>query len=282
MQNDPQKTFTDSIATQALIGYHLGCPVYLSNLISEGETTSTSLVPEEVPRLFRTLQTLPENKIPGTANVAKLQTVQVIEQRVCRKLDEVTTASLHSLTIRPSILSSSPPVVANWSKDTKPPNYSWIVYPIGRYNRPISTDTGYPIDLIFSIKITDAKDFPNESITEIRLQVPIGKRTDANCQPMARLMEKFDGPDPVILRNLRWNVIMCQHKAAGVLDITLFPRSTKNIVHVTRAGDCSFILPLVRVNEYKAITYVPIYHWESYKWLAKQSNNFLVKLRPTP
>ena len=274
LENDPHKPFTDIISTSALIGYQLGCPVYQLTLLADGVSLVDSLPNDGEPRLLRMLEPRSAEPDAANTNTARLSNTTTLNAKDKAQLSGLPSpVSPQHLTVifsrfvldpLPNLIPAAM-AVASASVDHAPPVIQWNVYPIDAYNKVVPSNSGYPVDLVFSIKIPDARK-RTEHLIKIKLKIPFGSMDDRinGKQP---LLAHYNGLGPVMLSNLRWNVVMSQREDDGYYDLTLLPRSTRDKpprVPVKRASDCSFLLPMVDVNKYTKTTWVEIAQTVSY------------------
>jgi len=144
--------------------------------------------------------------------------------------------------------------------DIQPPVFTYAVYPIDRFRaKNIPTNMKHPQDLVFVVGLGTSNGH-NLSIERITIQIPMAKKD--NHANLKTLMAGYRGPGPVMLSNLRFNVLLSQIDL--FLLITLLPRSRTNKVHLSYLKDCSFVLPLVEVTDYMEDITVEMPHIERY------------------
>ncbi|KAK1536503.1 uncharacterized protein CCOS01_01823 [Colletotrichum costaricense] len=289
---EPKTYFDDDEVTSSLIGYQLGSHVYQLGLtsdrlslnpnaetirhpsfslmevdptaerteffpnvstlhadLSSTESLSTKVIadlPQEVPphfpSLLSTFQLFPEREeIESLPPIAPVRRV----------------AAMRSM----AMLALASPEDAGGAG--KPPPFTVRVYPQMSPFGAIPTKSPYPLDLIFAIRIPvmDSKKpymYPHQ-LGQITISIPMGP---ANDRQNPALLSSYHGPGPSMLQNLRFNVIASQGTAT--LDLTLLPRSTKGYVTIGHMRECSFILPMVTVNDYDDDLYIPIKFVASY------------------
>ena len=296
LENDPHKPFIDTISTSALIDYQLGCPVYQLTLLADGVSLVDSLPNDSLPndsepRLLRMLEPQSPESGATDTNTAKLSNTTPLNAKDKAQLFKLPSPGPPQ---HPAIISSrfvldplpnlTPTAIAVASAvgDHAPPIIQWNVYPIDAYNKVVPSNSGYPVDLVFSIKIPDARK-RTEDLIKIKLEIPFGS-TDDRINGKKPLLAHYNGLGPVMLSNLRWNVVMSQREDNGYYDLTLLPRSTRGKrprVPVKRASDCSFLLPMVDVNKYTKTTWVEIAQTVTYVQYPDLFSTQQIILRPT-
>ncbi|KAL7903613.1 hypothetical protein HDV64DRAFT_239364 [Trichoderma sp. TUCIM 5745] len=142
---------------------------------------------------------------------------------------------------------------------TDQPIYHFKIFPIGRRAEGfIPANNDRPIDLVFSI-VRDKFTIPSVwglRILRWNLTIKIGNPkspptlppSDDYTTPRALLRNDMpDGPPPVMLSNLRYNVLIQKwDMTENQLLITIVPRS-KWGVHLQDTPDASFLLPMANV-----------------------------------
>ncbi|KAH7320600.1 hypothetical protein B0I35DRAFT_351271 [Stachybotrys elegans] len=140
-----------------------------------------------------------------------------------------------------------------------PPEFTFGVFPIGGKDAGfIPCNNDRPIDLVFSI-LRDPKTLPSTwpmRIMRWDLEIKIGDPDkvknpippDNYITPRALLRsDGVDGPQPVMLSNLRYNVLIQKWDLdANLLYMSIVPRS-KWGVHLKDTPDASFLLPMAHV-----------------------------------
>ncbi|KAH7006585.1 hypothetical protein EDB82DRAFT_454742 [Fusarium venenatum] len=276
---EPKTYFDDDEVTSSLIGYQLGSHVYQLGVTSDRlslnpnaetirhpnfnllsiESLSTKVIadlPEEIPPHFPSL----------------LSTFQLFPERE-ETLPEIAPARMVAAMQPMAMLALAP------HKDTgdagQPPPFNIRVYPQMSPFGAIPTKSPYPLDLIFAIRIpVSTAPYPHQ-LSQITISIPMGP---ANDRQNLALLSSYHGPGPSMLQNLRFNVIASQGTAT--LDLTLLPRSTKGYVTVGHMRECSFILPLVTVNDYDDDLYIPIKVVASYMLGGDQPKSTTLHLVP--
>lgn len=138
------------------------------------------------------------------------------------------------------------------------PEYTLGVFPIGhKADGFIPCNNDRPIDLVFSI-IRDEKTTPSVWPMRIKrwdLEIKIGDPDikspippDNYVTPRALLRsDRPDGPAPIMLSNLRYNVLIQKWDLkANLLYMSIVPRSQWG-VHLKDTPDASFLLPMAHV-----------------------------------
>ncbi|KAH7246600.1 hypothetical protein BKA59DRAFT_439232 [Fusarium tricinctum] len=138
------------------------------------------------------------------------------------------------------------------------PEYTLGLFPIGRKaDGFIPCNNDRPIDLVFSI-IRDEKTTPSVWPMRIKrwdLEIKIGDPDikspippDNYVAPRALLRsDRPDGPAPIMLSNLRYNVLIQKWDLkANLLYMSIVPRSQWG-VHLKDTPDASFLLPMAHV-----------------------------------
>lgn len=156
-------------------------------------------------------------------------------------------------------------------RDARPPTFKFEVFTLGGRGRPILCSTVDPQDLVFSIRLNAIPTKFRGKIVYVYETYDYGMQTMTVSIPMggesrdlrdSALLENYRGPGPMMLSNLRLNVIMSQRP--GFLDFTLVPRSSKGFVGAKALRDCSFLLPLAQVKQYVKVQEVYLQHVERY------------------
>ncbi|KAF3936872.1 hypothetical protein ABW19_dt0205715 [Dactylella cylindrospora] len=152
------------------------------------------------------------------------------------------------------------------------PRYGYDVYPID-YD-PAERDKGYAIptnrdilqDIVFSIELLNPQLVAQHRLQEIRIIVPLGS---PKMKTSSFLTHHYKGPGATMMSNLRFNILIELDDTS--LHLRLIPRASDGKgVYFQKAKDVSFILSLVKVNEYDGERYV-FFDWiEKYYGLEKQ------------
>ncbi|MCJ1355362.1 MAG: hypothetical protein MMC33_005353 [Icmadophila ericetorum] len=132
---------------------------------------------------------------------------------------------------------------------------------------PIPTQTGYPIDLIFSVQyVGDAPslDAKGYRFSEIRFVIPVGPVAPVTPTKPANLLSFYDGLSGRMLSNLRWNPLVVPGATPDVLYLSLLPRSTNGVERLLRNKEMSFVLNEVNVNAYTRQVPLAILCYEIY------------------
>jgi hypothetical protein len=161
--------------------------------------------------------------------------------------------------------------------EARAPTFEWKVYPLGKFQKSISCGLKEPQDLVFSVRMLTGATYAYD-LELIQVSVPIGPIDPHGFN--RTLFTEYRGPGPVMLSNLRFNVIMTKSDRQGFLDFTLYPRSTKKKVKIGNLKDCSFLLPLVEVNRYTDTIKIPLEHVERYEEAQAEGGEFNVELVP--
>ncbi|KAL8286079.1 hypothetical protein RB597_002940 [Gaeumannomyces tritici] len=103
-------------------------------------------------------------------------------------------------------------------------------------------------DLVFSIRV--ASDRASQwRLRELSLRIELGAPATTK-QDRVYLMERYDGPGPAMLSNLRFNVLASNPTIKGTryLQLRLLPRSSKGWIDMSTVTDMSFLLSLAKVS----------------------------------
>lgn len=157
---------------------------------------------------------------------------------------------------------TSRPIPTDPVYPTDQPIFKFGVFPIGRKDDGyIPCNNDRPTDLVFSIvrhENTRPEVWPMR-IMQWNLEIKIGDPdvkskipVDDYTKPRPFLRDDMPaGPPPVMLSNLRYNVLIQKWDVkAGLLFISIVPRS-KWGVHMRNTPDASFLLPMVNVYPWK-------------------------------
>ncbi|KAH6894192.1 hypothetical protein B0T10DRAFT_589606 [Thelonectria olida] len=262
-------TFNDPIVSAAIVGYQLGSRTYQLKLISDNppapspppDTSHLSALRafsavNSGPRQFRRLNA-PMNRQNSAAksvssNVATLQAFEPLQM-------SSLAATINPADGFPRLLNAPPAknvadrlaapmsLTALESKggDADMPKFAYKIYPLGHFKKPLPTKSKLKQDLVFGITlVSGSKD--SLQLKSIQFQVPMGPMY--NPSDTVNLLESYEGPGPVMLSNLWFNILA--KKDEKTLILTLLPRAVSEVVSIDRVRDCSFLLPLVELNHY--------------------------------
>ncbi|KAL6918783.1 hypothetical protein FSST1_002809 [Fusarium sambucinum] len=300
----PKTHYDDDEVTSSLVGYQLGSHVYQLGLTSDylslnpnvetighptfglmGERSaaeSTEFSPN-VSTLHADLSSteslstkviadLPQEVPPHFPSL--LPTLQLFPEREeTEPLQEIAPAMVVTAMQPMAMLALASPKGAGDAG--QPPPFNIRIYPQISPFGAIPTKSPYPLDLIFAIRIpASTQPYPHQ-LSQIIISIPMGP---VNDRQNPALLASYHGPGPSMLQNLRFNVIASQGTAT--LDLTLLPRSTKGYVTVGHMRECSFILPMVTVNDYNDDLFIPIKFVATYVLGGDEPKSAAVRLVP--
>ncbi|KAI1812467.1 hypothetical protein GGS20DRAFT_21873 [Poronia punctata] len=148
---------------------------------------------------------------------------------------------------------------------TAQPEFTITISPIR--NPPadfIPTNRPIPSDLVFGIIIDPRLGKWNYRLMRIEIQVKIGEIDDPDHntlppdnnddeekdRPLLRSNSQDNAPPPVMLSNLRFNVLRSYDTKLGFLNLTVVPRTSFG-VNMETLNEASFLLPMVDIVPWK-------------------------------
>lgn len=161
----------------------------------------------------------------------------------------------------------------------QPPDFRYSCYPANSTSDSVPTQTGLPVDLVFSVRCVDG--LQNAFLVrEITLNIRMGPMTSLR----KNLISNYHGPGATMLSNLRFNVLAEIKPGGGgpqdsTLALRLLPRSVTGLVPINMCEDLSFMLSMVVLNEYETQVDVLTDVREVYK-ADDVPNSFAIHLDP--
>ncbi|KAH6611485.1 hypothetical protein Trco_001505 [Trichoderma cornu-damae] len=284
LRNEMPSDFTDTHMTSAVAAFQLGTPIYRFVI---GDTKSLdSLIPSEdalkKPRGLRLLEAM------GSSGGQQLQRSMVTDTAFSLKVVGKKPAPFSIRDSGPfSFLFPAPPLralpphfcrpahVHARAKAVRPPSpvstikrrqlttgiksegatrasFGCSLGTIGGLQGQIQAGE-HPQDLVFGVRRIDDATVPkNYWIKKISISVPRGPHMKNGS--VQTLMDEYNGPGPVMLSNLRFNVLA--ENTDDRLILNIIPRSTtaeEKGVHADRVKECGFLLPLVDVHDARGV-----------------------------
>lgn len=263
--------FKDTIAGAAMVGLQLNdpnwhmtmkCPAPLSSRsVNLGTTQATAVRQIYVGgQSGRSID--PQSRIQNTGAVAAFTRPKVIPMFWYHSQPQISDFG-HFIDRPPHIpfhrnLPVIPNLTVNGKLDggTTNPFYTLTVYPAEavmtkKFDSPIPTNKGIPIDLVFNLQRTRTlpKIGPGPALLRFDISIPIRGKSTATAQVLANT---YDGTGARMLNNARW-IVGVQPEDPGDTGISnlvcrLVPRSSKRNVMLGKNTDCSFILNLVDIE----------------------------------
>lgn len=138
-------------------------------------------------------------------------------------------------------------------------NFIMGCHHISSFGKPIPTNLGIPIDLVFSIRLNPSYN-PNWTLNSLSLMIPM---VSAHPSPKSPPLVEANYQDAtvVMLSNMRFNAWgPVASKNNDFLCVQLIPRHLKGQIPLKLVNECSFILNQVRVVQgVKRFTWVNVF-----------------------
>lgn len=269
------KYFEDNTATSALFALQLNNPIYNLTIrltTPEAGTALATLAPPDggaeahSPRTLKRMAPSRVTRFISTYEPSNDEDENSLEELDHDALPASVTFERHeSYKPAPHVLTSlaphvrvfpteaptppvalSPGAVGEYSDPAGAPRYTCNIYTPGFSN--VQTGDHLPEDLVFSVLVSNNK-HSDYKLIEFDIRIRLG-----GVDPDRHmLMERYDGPGPSMLSNLRFNVLASFPTIGSVsyLQLRLLPRSSKGWVRIDSVNEMGFLLCLTKVNEFK-------------------------------
>ncbi|KAL8372581.1 hypothetical protein RB595_002090 [Gaeumannomyces hyphopodioides] len=151
-----------------------------------------------------------------------------------------TAAPVSSAAASPALRASSAPASS--------PVFDTVINSRGTNTVVLLRTPNLAQDLVFSIRVASNK-ASQWRLRELSLRIELGAPASTK-QDRVYLMERYDGPGPAMLSNLRFNVLASNPTIKGTryLQLRLLPRSSKGWIDMSTVTDMSFLLSLAKVS----------------------------------
>ncbi|KAI0096974.1 hypothetical protein GGR51DRAFT_488477 [Nemania sp. FL0031] len=276
--NMESSKFDSEVANAAMVAIQLSNPVY---------QVAIDFVTEDRSYFFSTRETESQTTTGLTMRNATKQnelSTPLIDSRVRNTAANITatlprpSSPLHYRSVlyaRPSeedsLKSLSPeglafdgdhsglsPMTLSGPSPASKPIFEYKIYPVtATYpggiiskDTEVPTQSGIVQDLVFSIVLpAPQRTVGAFSVKELRVIIPYGSMKMKN---RTSLFTSYEGHGPVMLSNLRFNVIATYQKEdeQDFMYLRILPRKVNGAVSITHISEMSILLPEVSINEY--------------------------------